>query len=299
MGGCHSTASGRCLPTLPTPTVVTNLCKQKAGFVAHRTVHTAGGIRICVIFLLIALTIGMIVTAEHSTGLDSKRVRQRVRTRENQGLAAASATVLLGLVAFALTTYVYAVNHQFYCEAEPKWQHWNSAWVLAGFVPGFAAAVATLDWAFVLANNVIIRTRGPEKCFNQTPGVILIFIVLGIGAVAVLGALGTRRAWFKAPDRATDGAADVELGHVGPADESQAAVGGVANEHDARDGPEERENVQAGANEGNGVGGIEGDMAEAVIDDGGDVADVARPRQTHAATFPHRKPDEGPPAYTP
>lgn len=78
MGTCQSTAYYQCPHPPPTPILATELCKQKAGFVAHQPVYAAGNIRVAMACLIISATLVIIMLAvaghAQATGRDGRMV---------------------------------------------------------------------------------------------------------------------------------------------------------------------------------------------------------------------------------
>ena len=214
------------------------------------------------------------------------------------------ATFLLGSVAFFLATYIYATNHEFYCEAQPKWQNWNSEWLFFGLVIGPFATSACIDWFCLMINNFLVR-RGAqpprpnidERLLPTPIGLAIALAPMGlcvalVAAIPILLFAGLQWLFMgsfpsfpkslmpKRKQRPSGDQRDLEMGNMATSDEAQHAdrevddaVGMVISQNERLLSPPfvDRPIVASG---------------------------LAEPERAHT-TFPHRKADVGLPPYAP
>lgn len=215
-------------------------------------------------------------------------------------------TLLLTLILFCLATYILAVNHEFYCEAHPKWQNWTQEWLIAGLVPGWFALSALIDWAIVVVNNIIAGHTKARRTWKLLPPVGILVILVPVACAVALAAspvvglfvglqwlfLGTTPSWAKrlvpqsllrnngVEDNAP--AVDLELGDLAHVGEGHSGQVGNAARHN-RVGAEGVRGREVPADE----------RPERRVEE----PEVV-PMEDVKAAFPHRKGD-GPPPYIP
>lgn len=304
MGGCQSTDAYTCPPhhprVPPTPTIVTELCKQKAKYIAHHSVHAAGNIRVAMAMLVFVAAAVLVRVAWDRS--QSKRV----------GVGPATFGVFpLGFIALGMITYIYAVQHEFYCEAHPKWEHWNREWVVAGLLPGLLATFGLADWLYLAVRGVVGSESSPRgdsrgKPFSLYLACGIIGIPIGIAALAlgtaylILSAvkhLWCLSSWVAARCKRPSlvkyhlqrfgDTRDIETGVVrGHGSSHQAAQSASGTSAAARP-------RTGNGEEHDGAAVVELEMFS------DDDAEIARPERTHAAAFPHHESEDAPPPYTP
>ncbi|KAK5119696.1 hypothetical protein LTR85_007272 [Meristemomyces frigidus] len=293
MGASQSTSSS-------TPIDITEVCKHKAGFLAHRTIPQVAGASATSGIAIFFLALAIIANAWRSRNAQFAR-----------GRTAVDATFLLALIAICLTTHIYAVNFDFYCKVHPDWNRWEYDWELVGLLC-VLAAMATLDWAFMVVNSAFV-------CLNLPPGIFLVLapvavasvgallVVVGIPASliallidAVRWVLGSKWApRFKSPKEAGSGAAiDLEMGNMARAEAAEGAGAGSGGGERATGGDllvGEDGHIRVGSELGIDRHG----NREAPLGESSPGTELTRPEQTYAGAFSPSKPVPSPPPYTP
>ncbi|KAF2771056.1 hypothetical protein EJ03DRAFT_349823 [Teratosphaeria nubilosa] len=158
MGASHSSYRGR-YHDEPPPTAATfnPLCIQKAGYLAHQSVAAATNTRLAMGVIILGLAV---LSSFHALGetLGSKQaLSQQCIAR-----AVVASFLLTAASGLCLYTYVLSVQHEFYCEEKPKWQHWTREWVVTGCVPGFLTLLVLAD----LLSMVCLDLTGSLKSSN-------------------------------------------------------------------------------------------------------------------------------------
>ena len=151
--GSSETMDSSTTTAIPTPTtVVTEPCKQKAGYLAHYPARASILVKGATGITTIAFLLAVVLCA----WVQVKNNRYALRKTYSCG-STLFATPCLSLVAFFFATYVLAIQHEFYCELNPKWQNWYHEWLVAGLVVAPFMLSALLDWLFISMNIVVGR----------------------------------------------------------------------------------------------------------------------------------------------
>ena len=205
--------------------IITKLCKQKSGFLAKQSADASTSTRGAMGFLLILAAIVMFghclaqtdppkkpaavasqpaasppasppayTASATDAGATARSApvaarEKKTPTKRSRAEAFAIGTFIVGFVALFMTMYVFTVNHQFYCEENPKWFRWDKEWLITAFVPGFFAAMSTANWTW-LGVNLTLGHLKPEKFVSVPFGVWVIAVVIGPFALVAAVALG-------------------------------------------------------------------------------------------------------------
>jgi hypothetical protein len=169
-------------------------CRIKAGYLVDKSMHVAWQIWVgmsVATAVLVALHmlwyIGMYI--QHAKRANS-------RSWSAVGLSIAGHGLVTAANVVCLLTYIYAVEHEFYCQSNPQWQNWGGEWVVAGIGPGWTVAVEVANWLWLVVQQMKSKGVGwtgteEEGDFNSMPwGLWVLLAPPAIAILAVYLALG-------------------------------------------------------------------------------------------------------------
>lgn len=133
---CSSTSPhGGTVACVPgTQTVYNDPCKQKALYVARQSVSASTDTRVVMAAGVLGFS-ALLFAMGVSQGCRMEVVGDRRLTLRSRASYSFVGTLFLVSTVMCTLTYALTVQHEFYCEEVPKWERWNSEWVIAGFVP--------------------------------------------------------------------------------------------------------------------------------------------------------------------
>lgn len=163
--------------------LVDDTCRAKAGFVASQSAYASYKTRIAMALLILGFTIiqeFILFGLYCDDGPPTAGVNRRSSYSRTRRVGAfVFSSFCTTVVAVCFTVYVMAVQHQFYCEVDPNWHHWNREWIVAGFFPGVMALCSGLHWITTVVN--VLLYAGNRKLYFYVP-----YYILSIPAIVAL-----------------------------------------------------------------------------------------------------------------
>ena len=154
-------------------TIVSDLCKQKAGFIAGANIQDASVVRFMLTMPIYILTIvHFFIACMVAVGCGTKREKLIILN---------ASTLICGAIGLCSFTSFYTIQHQFYCIGDLSGAEWQKLWTFWGVVQGIPAGLATLDWLFLLSHVMWERELGLVKdtIVTEHPGSFWPFYCLG------------------------------------------------------------------------------------------------------------------------
>ena len=164
----------------PRVVIVTELCKQKAGYVAHLSYGAADDTGFLAELFTGLLCIFIFVG---TIALYMDDARPGPPNPKHVKIFFYVATVCLLLMAFCFTTLVLTILHQYFCIENADLKEYRDSCVLVGSAIIPWIVMALLNWLFLAFNLVIGRVLGrqletPWGLFIIAPLVLLILVII-------------------------------------------------------------------------------------------------------------------------
>ncbi|KAK3113696.1 hypothetical protein LTR53_008757 [Teratosphaeriaceae sp. CCFEE 6253] len=184
----------------PTAAQHLHACHQKAFYLAYQSTAAAAATRVGMMWALLILSLPLlnsvvlaIETFERECG-HSPYPRQLETTKgmapsQLRTRCALWATLTMACMAVCMTTYIAAVQHEFYCAATLREQIWLSGWVFAGLIPGLLTLIALGNWVHVLVLYALGRMVFPPAAARTWKAPFGLWVIVAPVAAAIAAAL--------------------------------------------------------------------------------------------------------------